>query len=128
MSKRAVGEGALLALAVTLPPLILVNILHGDDLDGEESVLWIVAVLAMFAGFAWGGHRAARRQPREGLAHAAAAAGAASVGLAVYSLLRHLVTEEVTVSLVIQLLLVGTINTSIGMLGGYVALRRTAPQ
>ena len=127
VSKRVVGEGALLALAVTLPPVILVRILHGDDLEGQESNLWIISVLAIFAGFALGGHRAAKRRPQDGLTHAAAAAATAFAGLAVYSLLRHLVTgDEVTVSLVIRLLLVGTITTSIGVLGGYVALRRTA--
>ena len=127
LSKRVVGEGALLALAVTLPPVILVRILHGDDLDGQESNLWIVSVLAIFAGFALGGHRAARRRPREGLAHAAGAAGVAFAALALYALLRRVVTgDEVTVSLIIRLMLVGTITTSIGMLGGYVALRRTA--
>lgn len=129
LDKRVVLEGALLALAVTLPPVILVRILHGDDVDGQESNLWIVSVLAIFAGFALGGHRAARRRPATGLTHAAAAAGTAFAGLALYSLGRHLVTgDEVTVSFVIRLLLVGTITVSIGVLGGYVALRRAEPR
>lgn len=123
---RAVAEGALLALAVTLPPVILVRILHGDDPGGQESNLWFVPVLAVFAGFALGGHRAARKRPRTGLTHAATAAGVAFGGLALYSIARHLVTgEEVSVSYIIRLMLVGSITVSIGVLGGYVAVRRS---
>ncbi len=121
---RAVGEGALLALVITLPPVILVRILHGDDPAGQESNLWIITVLAIFIGFAMGGYRAAKRRPRNGLSHAAAAAAVAFGGVALYSLIRHAVDGELSVSFVIRLLLVGSITVSVGVLGGYAAVRR----
>ncbi|HEV7886612.1 MAG TPA: hypothetical protein VGO92_03570 [Acidimicrobiales bacterium] len=123
---RAAASGAVLTLAVALPPALLVRILKSDDLEGRESNLWIVTVLAIFAGFALGGHLAARRRPRAALQHAAAASGLAFLGLAVYSVVRHAVAGDgVTPELVVQLLLVGTITVSIGILGGYVATRRS---
>jgi predicted permease len=122
---RAAAQGALLTLAVTLPPVVLVRLLKGDDLQGKESNLWIVSVLAVFAGFALGGHLAARRRPRAALTHAAAAAGLAFGGLALYSLVRHVISgDDITVAFLIRLVLVGQITVSIGVLGGYVATRR----
>jgi predicted permease len=124
----AVVSGALLTLAVALPPTLLVRVLKGDDLEGSESNLWVVAVLAIFAGFALGGHLAGRRNPRLGLAHAAAAGAVAFAGAAVYSIVRHLVTGDgVSAKLLVSLALLGTITVSIALLGGYVAVRRSSP-
>jgi predicted permease len=125
---RAVGAGALLTLAVALPPTLLVRVLKGDDLEGRESNLWVVPVLAIFAGFALGGHLAARRRPVRGLQHAAAAAGVAFLGAAAYSIVRHLVTGDgLSAKLLVSLVLLGTITISVGILGGYVAVRRSSP-
>ncbi|MDP9389582.1 MAG: hypothetical protein M3Q48_17115, partial [Actinomycetota bacterium] len=60
---RAVADGAVVAVAVTLPPAILVRLFKDSDLEGQESNLWVVPVLALLVGFALGGHRAARRRP-----------------------------------------------------------------
>jgi predicted permease len=123
---RVAVQGALLALAVALPPAIVVRLLKGDDLTGKESNLWVVTVLAIFAGFALGGYTAARRRPRTGLEHAAAAAGLAFGGIALYSILRHLVTGEgLDVRFLVQLVLDGTITVSIGVVAGWVAVRRS---
>lgn len=126
---RVALGGALLTLAVTLPPVILVRILKGNDLEGRESNLWIVSVFAVFAGFALGGHQAARARPRTALTHAAVAAGLAFGGLAVYTIVRHLVTgDDVSLAFLVRLVLVGQIAVSIGVLGGYVATRRARSQ
>jgi predicted permease len=122
---RTAGAGALLALAVALPPALVVRILKGNDASGRESNLWVVTVLAIFAGFALGGNLAARRRPRMALEHAAAASALAFAGLAAYSVVRHLATGDgVGVKLLVQLVLLGTITVSIGVLGGYAATRR----
>lgn len=125
---RVALDGALLTLAVTLPPVILVRILKGNDLEGQESNLWVISVVAIFLGFALGGHRAARRRPSLGLSHAAASAALAFSVIAVYSLVRHAVSGDgVSFPLVVQLAVVGTITVSISILGGYVAVRRARP-
>lgn len=123
---RVAVQGALLALAVALPPAIVVRLLKGGDLAGKESNLWVITVLAIFAGFALGGFTAARRRPRTGLEHAAVAAGLAFGGIAVYSILRHLVTgDALDVRFFVQLVLDGTITVSIGVLGGWAGVRRS---
>lgn len=122
---RVASQGALLTLAIALPPAILVRILKSDDLEGSESYLWVVTMLAIFIGFALGGHLAARRRPRTALSHAAAASGLAFAGLAAYAVLRRVVTGDgLSLGLLVQLVLIGTITVSIGVLGGYVATRR----
>ena len=127
VSWRAAAAGALLTLAISLPPALVVRILKGNDLEGRESNLWIITVLAIFAGFALGGHLAARREPRAALATAAAAGALAFAGLSVYSLVRHAVTGDgITLAFLVQLVLVGTITVSIAVLGGFAATRRTA--
>lgn len=122
---RTAGAGALLTLAIALPPALAVRLLKGGDSAGKESNLWVVTVLAIFAGFALGGHLAGRRQPRMALEHAAASSALAFFGLAAYSVVRHLLTGDgLSVALLVQLVLLGTVTVSIGVLGGYVATRR----
>jgi len=124
LDKRAVFEGAALALAVTLPPVVLVRILHGDDMQGEESNLWFIAVLAVFAGFTLGGHRAAKRRPREGYSNAAAASALAFVLILVYSVLRRgLSGDDLGLTFAVSMALLGSITVSLGVLGGWIAVR-----
>jgi hypothetical protein len=124
---RVAGQGALLALAVALPPAIVVRLLAGGDSNGQGSNAWVVAVLGIFAGFAVGGHLAARKRPASGITHASAAGAMAYGALAVYTLIRHLVTgQTVDIALLVQLALAGSIVISIGVLGGWVAVRQAA--
>ena len=124
---RAAADGAVVAVAVTLPPTIAVRLLKDGDLDGQESYLWVVPVLALLVGFALGGHRAARRRPDAPLLHAAAAAAAAFAALAAVAVARRLVNGDgLTVPLVITLLLLLQITVSLAIIGGYVAMRREA--
>jgi hypothetical protein len=118
-------RGAVVALIVALPPVVVVRLLKGNDLEGRESNLWVVSVLAIFLGFGLCGFEAGRQRPQSALLHAAAAAALAFVGLVVYTVLRHVTTgDPITVAFAVRLLLVGQITVSIGILGGYVATRR----
>lgn len=127
LDRRSVLEGAAVALVVTLPPVILVRILYGDDMPGEESNAWIVPMLALFAGFILGGHRAAKRQPREAFAHAAAATALAFAIVVAYSVVRRTVTgDDIGLSFFIRMALLGSITVSLGVLGGYVAVRKAS--
>lgn len=124
LDRRSVLIGAALALAVTLPPVILVRILFGDDLRGEESNAWVLTPVALIAGFALGGYRAARDRPRTAFAHAAAAGGLAFAAIAVYSLIRHAVDGELGLTFLVRTALLGSISVSLAVLGGYAAVRR----
>ena len=129
---RAVGAGAALAVAVTFPPAVLVRLLQGDDLKGQESPWWVIPVLALFAGFTVGGHLAARRQPEAPLLHSAVAALVGFGALASFTVVRTLVSGSgLSAPLVLTLVLLLQIAVSLAVLGGYVAMRRghrrTAP-
>ena len=124
---RAAADGAVVAVGITLPPTIAVRLLKDGDLEGQESYLWVVPVVALLIGFALGGHRAARRRPDAPLLHASAAAVAAFAALAAIALVRRLANGDgLTVPLVVTLLLLLQITVSLAVIGGYVAMRREA--
>ena len=124
---RAVGMGAAAAVVIILPPTLVARALKGDDLEGQESYLWVVAVVAVFAGFAVGGHLAAVRRPDAPLLHSALSAVAAFAVLAALTVVRRLANGDgLSVPLVTTLALMLQIAVSLAVLGGYVAMRREA--
>ncbi|MBW3668272.1 MAG: hypothetical protein KY443_03570 [Actinobacteria bacterium] len=124
---RAAVEGALLTLAIAVPPLWIVLILKSGDAPGEESNLWLLAPVALLGGFAVGGFRTAARRRETPLMHAAAAGAMAFAVLLVVSLVRRAVgDEEVSVVHLVRLLLLAQICISAALLGGYVGMRRAA--
>lgn len=124
---RAVADGAVLTVAITMPPTIVVRLLKDTDLGGQESNLWFVPLLALLLGCALGGHRAATRRLDAPLKHAAAAATAAFAVMGAVAIGRRLVTGDgITVPLVVTLLLLLQITVSLAVIGGYVAMRREA--
>lgn len=127
MDWRAVADGAVITVAVTIPPTILVRLFKDGDLGGQESNLWFVPLLALLIGAALGGHRAARRRLDAPLKHAAAAAAAAFAVMATVRLARALLGGDgVGVPLVVTMLLLLQITVSLAIIGGYVAMRREA--
>ena len=119
--------GAALAIVVTVPPAVVARVLKGDDLEGQESNLWVLPVVALFVGFGLGGHLAARRRPDAPLLHSAAAALVAFAALCGFAVVRRFVTGEgLSVPLVVTLVLLLQITVSLAVLGGYVAMRREA--
>ena len=126
---RTVGRGALVAIAVTVPPAWVVRALKSDDLEGQESYLWVVPVLALFAGFAVAGHLAARRRPDAPLVHSAAAAVAAFTLLAAVTVVRRVAAGDgVSAPLLLTMALLLQITVSLAVLGGYAASRRPRPE
>lgn len=127
MDWRAVADGAVVIVTVTLPPTILVRLLKDGDLGGQESNLWFVPLIALLAGAALGGHRAARRRPGAPLKHAAAAAAAAFTVLAAVQVVRALLGGDgAGAALVVTMLLLLQIMVSLAIIGGYLAMRRGA--
>lgn len=124
---RAVADGAVVIVGVTMPPVIVVRLFKDGDLPGQESNLWVIAVLAMFLGFVLGGHRAARRRLDAPMLHAAVAAASAAGVMASIVIVRRLVAGSgLTVPLVVTLLLLLQIAVSLAVIGGYAAVRREA--
>ena len=127
LDRQVVGRAALVAVAITVPVTLAVRLVRGDGNDDDGSGLWVVAVVALFAGFALAGNYAAKRRPDAPLLHAAAAAGLAFVALAAATVARRLATGEgVSSPLVITLGLLLQICVSLAMLGAYVGIRRRA--
>ena len=107
-------------------PIAAVRILVGDDAEGAERNLWVVPVLALFAAFAVGGHRAARTEPRAPYVHAAASATAAFAVFFCFTVARRLVTGQgLTTALLVTLALLFQICACFAVAGGYVAWRRS---
>ncbi|MDP9071785.1 MAG: hypothetical protein M3N68_11030 [Actinomycetota bacterium] len=124
---RTVATGALVAVAVTVPPSLVVRALKSDDLEGQESYLWVVPVLALLAGFAAAGHLAARRRPEAPLVHSAATAVTAFTLLSAFAIARRVVAGDgLSAPLLITLALLLQITVSLAVLGGYLATRREA--
>ncbi|HVL94077.1 MAG TPA: hypothetical protein VM264_12140 [Acidimicrobiales bacterium] len=117
---RAALDGAAVAVLVTLPPTVAVQLFKGDDLEGQESNLWVVPVVAMLAGFFLAGRRAARRRPEAPLVHGAAAAALAIGALAALTVVRRLVAGDgIGAPLVVTMILLAQVTVSVGVLGGY---------
>jgi len=127
LDRRGIVTAGAVILAVTLPPIWIVRLLKGGDVAGSESNLWVVAPLALLAGFAIGGHRAARRRPDMPLIHATAAGALAFAAVAAYTIVRHLVAgDDVTAAFFVRVALLGQIAVSVSLLGGYLAMRRSS--
>ncbi|HUP70032.1 MAG TPA: hypothetical protein VM142_09495 [Acidimicrobiales bacterium] len=119
-----VRRSALLAIAITVPVSVVVRVLKGDDATDDRSALWVIAVVALFAGFALAGNFAARRRPDAPLLHAATAAGVAFAVLAVATVVRRVTTGDgVSAALVITLGLLLQISVSLALLGAYLGMR-----
>lgn len=126
-----VGRAALVAVGITVPVALLARLFSGDSGGGEGdgSALWVVAVIALFAGFALAGNFAARRRPEAPLLHAAAASGTAFAALALATVVRRLAGGEgISAALVLTLGLLLQITVSLAMLGAYVGMRHRSRQ
>jgi hypothetical protein len=127
LDRRSVVEGALLALAVAVPPIGLIVMLRGGELAGEESNAWLLVPVALLVGFALGGYRAGSTESGSPLTNAAAGGGLAFAAITLYSLIRRAVASDpITFEVVVRMVLLAQICTSTALLGGYVAYRRRA--
>ncbi len=120
------AAGAAVTLVVAGIPIGALRILVGAEAEGAERNLWVVPVLALFAAFAIGGHRAARAQPTAPYVHAAASATAAFAAFFCFTVVRRLVTGEgLTTALLVTMGLLFQISVCLAVAGGYVAWRRS---
>jgi len=124
LDTRVVGIGAIVILAISVPPAVIIAALKSEDVVGRESNLWVIAALAILVAFAAGGVVAGRRRPDKPYVHSAGAAVAAEVVLLAYVVVRHAVEHRTTSW--ISLALLFQIGISLALLGGHFAQRKQA--
>jgi hypothetical protein len=124
LEARTVGGAALAILVIALPVVLAVEALKGDDLAGEESSIWALGALAVVAAFVIGGGIAGARRPETAIGHSVAAAAVAFVVLVVVAILRRLVDGAgVPAAVGASFVLLAVVCLSMGILGGYLAMR-----
>lgn len=116
---RAVGAGALLAIAVALPAAIAAQVVAGDSAGPPAVVLSVVAL----AGLSFGGFRAARRAPAGPLANGAVAALAAFGAIQGLGIVRRLATGDALPDPA-GLAFAGLLACSCGLVGAVASRRR----
>lgn len=126
IDRGAVLVGAVTALAILAPPVLIVRALKPSDLPYQESNLWVVAAAAFLVSFPIGGYVAARRQPERAYGAGALAAALAYVVVIVVSMLRRLASGTLRGEFFTTAGLLATIAISLGIVGGHVASRRAA--
>jgi hypothetical protein len=127
----AVGRGAAVYLAISIPCVLIISLLHGHDQVGQESNLWVVAAVIIIAVAPLvGGAVAGAAQRRAPLSHGAAAiylpAGAYLVIRTVVGLIQGSLTAPQLVSFPLFLM----VFTGLGVVGGYLGFwyhRRSRP-
>ena len=124
LDRRVVAAGALIVLAISVPPAVIIAALKSEDVVGRESNLWVLAALGILVGFAAGGAVAGRRRPDTPYVHSAAAAIAAEIVLFAYIVVRHAIEHRSTNW--VSLALLFQIGVSLSLLGGHFALRGRA--
>jgi predicted permease len=124
LEARTVAGAALVIIVVALPVLLALEAVKGDDLAGEESSLWLLGALAVVAAFLIGGGIAGARRPETAIGHAAAAAALAFVVLLVVAIVRRVVDGDgLPGSVAATFVLLAVVCLSMGVLGGYLAMR-----
>jgi predicted permease len=124
LDTRVAGIGAIVILAISVPPAVVIAALKSSDVVGRESNLWVIAAVAILVAFAAGGVIAGRRRPDMPYIHSAAAAIAAELVLLAYAVVRHAVEHRTTSW--VSLALLFQIGISLSLLGGHFSQRRQA--
>jgi hypothetical protein len=129
LEARTVGGAALAILVVALPVVLAIEAVKGDDLAGEESSIWALGALAVVVAFVIGGGIAGARRPETAIGHSVAAAALAFVVLVVVACARRLVDGVgLPAAVGATFVLLAVVCLSMGILGGYLAMRIRAHQ
>jgi predicted permease len=129
LEARTVAAAALAILVVALPVLLAIEAVKGDDLTGEESSIWVLGALAVVVAFVIGGVIAGARRPETAVGHSVVAAAVAFIVLVVVAIVRRLVDGTgLPAAVGATFVLLGVVCLSMGVLGGYLAMRVRAHQ
>lgn len=123
LDRRRLRRAVLVMWAVSIPPVVIVRLVKGGDLTGQESNLWLVAAGILLVAYGIGGYVAARGSRDLPLSHSAAAAayafGATAVGSAVAALAAG---NSIRGGVVLAVVLLGGLCVCSAVLGGYAAV------
>ena len=116
-----------MTLAVFGSVLGAASALRHHDRAFNQSNLWVAAVvIALVVAPGAGGYVAGTSRPRTAMTHGAWAAGLAFTATAVIAVIRAAVRGGVAWGgLVTSLVLFGVLFSSVGMIGGFIAFRRS---
>jgi putative membrane protein (TIGR04086 family) len=115
---RAIGLGAVVAIAITLPLAVLSQLLS-DYGDGGGSAVVILFFFLVLAGFVVGGFVAGWRQPAAPLSHGILAALAAYVIVQGIGIVLNLARgDDVDV---VRIVFTAGLVAGMGLLGGWIA-------
>lgn len=119
---RAVVQGAFLALAVTVPTILVTKVVDATVGIRADSNALFWPYLLVLIGLVAGGRRAARRHPEAAMTHGALGAGAAYLVMGVVIVILRLAQGDAVnlAGVVVQAM----IALSAGTLGGMLSLRR----
>ena len=124
LDRRTVLAAAGWILVIVLPVVEVVRALRSGDGPNDESAMWVLPVVAVFAAFPIGGFIAARRQPAAPLVHAIAAGALAVAVTEAIAAVRLALKGDLDAGTIVFMLLYLQIAVSLSVLGGYVAGRR----
>ena len=122
---RAIAWGAVIAIGIAVPPILLYQGLHSADVIGDDSPLALVFYVIAMVGFGTGGFVAGSKRPDAPILHGALAALAAFSTVQLISVARQLVRGD-DISL-LKIVFNALLAYGLGALGGYVAAVRRAP-
>jgi hypothetical protein len=121
---RAVGRGAAVFLAVSVPCLVLLNTTHGNDTTGQESILWVLAaIVGVVVAPLAGGAAAGAAQRRAPLSHGAAAVGLPVGTSIVVRIALGAADGSLTLAQLVTFVLFTMVVTGLAIVGAYMAFR-----
>jgi putative membrane protein (TIGR04086 family) len=117
LDSAAIGRGAVVALVIAVPAVIVQNLASPGSLRS-------FAFLVSLVGFGFGGYLAAGAEPRRGMTYGGLAGLAAGLVVLAVGILRRSAAGE-PISWISQPFL-ALLALSSGLIGGYIAFRRSA--
>jgi predicted permease len=124
IDRSVLRQSVLVTLVLSIPPLVIVRIVKGDDMSGRESNLWLLAALCVLVAYLIGGAVASVRSREFQLTNAAAAAVYAFVIMALASaVIALLFGGHLNESFVLVVTMMGALCVSAATLGGYALVR-----
>jgi hypothetical protein len=121
----AIWRGALGVLMFFAPAYVLAKILAAGS---DDSLAWMLLVVALIFGTTFGGYVGARERPRAPLTHGALSAAAGLGAVLVVALFLQAFAGNLSLGATITALVIWQLGTALGSLGALLAVKGMRPQ